>query len=63
MATERGLKEWQRKQHRMASGLCRDCGKPRGKRGTGQRCGPCNTTWNAYQLRRKEQTHAEPIAE
>ncbi len=63
MATERGIREWQRKQHRMASGLCRDCGKPRTKKGTDQRCSSCNKKWNAYQLSRKDKAHAQPLAE
>jgi hypothetical protein len=59
MPTERGIREWQRKQSRMAAGLCRDCGKPRGKRGTGQRCHGCNKGWNDYQQKRKGKVPCE----
>jgi hypothetical protein len=34
---------------RIAKGLCRNCGKPRGKTGTKSRCRLCADKWNTYQ--------------
>lgn len=47
----RGEKLWKFKEQRIADGLCRDCGKPRGDSGSANRCAKCNATRREYQQR------------
>jgi hypothetical protein len=43
MTTTRGIRSWARKRALIAAGRCRECGRPRGARGTAQHCRACAT--------------------
>lgn len=61
MATDRGKAEWERKKKMIAAGLCRTCGKPRGKKGTKEHCRIHADAHTAYLVSRKDKAD-EPQA-
>ncbi len=49
----KGAKRWRVIKERIAAGLCRDCGEPRGGLGTNERCKVHADAFNDYQRTRR----------